>query len=313
MSAPLNDPHGIAGLKGRESIPVAVSLGIKSDRGFPIEKDRFHIVNGRATTEERQGKKVDLRGYHPLFDAFNRAAPELRRDIPCVIAHASIPEFIDQKRQAYVLPDMVAHPMRLPVCRGDGAAAVRWVNGAWKNIPCPGDECPFTKAGTYKGQDGRERERPAPCKPTTKIVLRFAWHRLEVGHPFKGLSALPFKYMSGGWNTAANILGFQESLTTTCENIGVDPVDVPLFGMPVRLQLYERSGKQQKFSVAELMVDGGDITAWIVSQMQRREQVRSLAAADRSARFALTGPSMRDGSELADDRDLYDPSVPGGK
>lgn len=304
---PINDPHGIAGLRGRESIPVAVSLGIKGPTGFPIEKDRFHIVNGRATTEDRNGRKTDLRAAHALFSTFNEASAAMRRDIPCVIAHATIPEFVDQKRQAYVLPEMPSHPMRAPVCRGDGVQAVRWVKGAWTNISCPGDECPFSKPSEYQG-----KERPAPCKPTTKIILRFAWHRLEAGHPFKGLPPLPFKYVSGGWNTAANILGFRESLETQCANMGVDVLDVPLFGMPVRLQLYERTGKAQKFSVAELMVDGGDITAWIVSQMQRREQVRQMAAADKSARYALTGPTMRDLTEAADDRDLYDPNIPGG-
>lgn len=311
MTNPI-EPHGIGGLKPRESIPCAVSLGIKNDRGFPVEKDRFHIVVGRATSEDRNGRKVDLRVRHPLFDVFNDADVSMRRDIPCVIKHATIPEFVDQKRQAYVLPGFPAHPMRAPVCRGDGTTALRWVQSAWTNCPCPGDECPYTKASTYT-KDGKEYERPAPCKPTTKIVLCFAWHRLGAGHPFAKLPPLPFKYMSGGWNTAANILGFRQDLETQCANIGVDVEDVPLFGMPVRLQLYERSGKAQKFSVAELMVDGGDITAWIVSQMQRREQVRLAAAADRSARYALTDRSMRDNAEVADDRDLYEPNIPGAK
>lgn len=305
------EPHGIGGLRGREPIPCAVSLGIKSDRGFPIEKDRFHIVVGQATTEERGGRKTDMRAYHPLFEAFNTAPVGMRRDIPCVIAHASIPEFFDQKRQAYVLPEFPAHPHRMPVCRGDGTTAIRWVKGAWTNCHCPGDECPFTKASTYTTRDGKEGERPAPCKPMSKVVLRFNWRRLDEGHPFKRLPALPFKYTSGGWNTAGNLLGFVDSFRSVCASIGVDPVDVPLFGLPVRLQLYERTGKAQKFSVAQVVVDGGDITEWVLMQMQRRQSVRALAEQDHAARFALTGPTMKD--DAADDRDLYEPNIPGAK
>lgn len=306
-------PTGIAGLKGRETIPCAVTMGRKDpNRGFPIEKDRFHIAVGRAIEEERGGKKIETRLPHPDFDIFNRAPADARRDIPCVIAHEHAADCIQQKHSCYLAPKTAgipAHPSRAPVCIGNGVTAKRWNGKDYVDMPCPGFECEFKRPVVSNG-----KEYPAPCKATSKLVLRFAWHRLPEGHPFKRLPPLPFKFVSGGINTATYIQGFMEGLASAASSFGVDIGAIPLFGLPVRLVLHEQKAASEKggqrFPVGSIVIDGGDPIAWIQLQLSRITDVRRIAQADPIARLALTGPVMSSPSETADDFEIVSPSIP---
>lgn len=290
----------IANLTGRESIPCAVALGKKSDRGFPVEKDRFHILVGRAIDS---GDRL-VRPPHPDFKVFNEAPPEMRRSIPCTVAHEHAAEFCSQQHSAYVLPGC-SHPKKLPVCSGDGFTAKRWNGSVFETIACPGFECRFKQAATVNG-----REQPAPCKAQSKLVLRFAWHRLPDGHPFKKLPPMPFKFVSGGVNTATYVQGFLDGLRRACLAFGLDFDKLPLFGLPVRLEMHEKKGKAQRFPVAEISIDGGDPIAWIQLQVGRLSDIRRIAAADPIARLALTGPILDVEHEAIDDHELMSAGIP---
>jgi hypothetical protein len=106
-----------------------------------------------------------------------------------------------------------------------------------------------------------------------RFLARFDFPRDTTG---RGLPNLPFKFTSGSWNTVKNFVGFFESFKANCRNLGVDPDSIPLFGLPVSLQLQERTdpGQQRRFPVVSIVVAGdGDLIGWIVGQMER---VRSL-------------------------------------
>lgn len=303
-------PRGIAGLTGRETIPCAVTMGRKeAGRGFPIEKDRFHIAVGRAIEEERGGKKVEMRAPHPDFKVFNDAAPDMRRDIPCVIAHEHADDCISQQHSCYRAPGVPAHPSRAPCCVGNGVIAKRWNGKEYVQLPCPGFECEFKRPVQSNG-----KEYPAPCKSVSRLVLRFAWHRLPDGHPFKRLPPLPFKFVSGGVNTATYVQGFLEGLQNAASSFGVDFNTIPLFGLPVRLVMHEQKSASEKggqrFPVGSIVIDGGDPIAWIQMQLGRITDVRRIAQADPIARLSLTGPVMSSSAEMADDVEIISPSIP---
>ena len=63
---------GIHGVRGREPIGAALTIGIKGPRGNPIEKDRFHLLEPRESKDKKRKPS-------PLFRFFNNAPPEKRR------------------------------------------------------------------------------------------------------------------------------------------------------------------------------------------------------------------------------------------
>jgi hypothetical protein len=257
---------GIAGLQGREPIAAALSVGVKGPTGAPVERDRFHVLRAHAQVGERGGRATQVREPHPSFGPFNGAGAERRQTIPAVLAHASASECWEYRLQAQVLPDLT-HPRRAPVCRGDGQRAERWdpKREEYVEIPCPHDRCP------HRQSDGR---RPAACKPWMRFLARFDWPRVDG----KGLPNVLFKYSSGSWNTVRAFLGFFEAFDAAARNLGVDPATVPLFGLPVVLQLQERTdpGAQRRFPVVSLAASGdNDVIDWILRQ---RGRIRDLAA-----------------------------------
>lgn len=307
MTASLSSPpSGILDLRGREPIACAVTMGIKGSNGNPVDKDRFWILDSTPTTAEfRKGNgetyKAPVRNEHPSFAKFNEAAPEKRRAIPAVLAHATVAEMFSVRRQAYRLPG-VTHPKKAPACIGNGVDAIRWTpdRGDYMPIACPGERCPFTLAPNDR--------TPAPCKPMSRLLARFNWPVEKITDPATGkiterrLPNLPFKFVSGGWSTAGALLGFFESFERNCRALGVDPLAVPLFGLPVLLTLTEKTNpkNQSRFPTVSLQINGdADMLTWIEMQLHRREEVQRLAVA--RPLLSLTDGSQEAAEELAAD------------
>ena len=76
---------GIQGVRGREPIGAALTIGIKGPRKAPIEKDRFHLLE----PSESAGKdgQPARRAPSPLFTFFNNAPAVKRRFVRGIIAH----------------------------------------------------------------------------------------------------------------------------------------------------------------------------------------------------------------------------------
>lgn len=296
MNMPKN-PEGIAGLEGREPIGAALTVGIKGPNGAPIEKDRYHILSPDAVLAEyskRDGGsyKAPKRELHPSYTSFNEAAPERRRVIPARLAHATIAELFEFRLQAQSgAKGIPAHPKKAPVCRGNGETAIRWDGTDFKPLPCPGEKCPYSQP--TPGANGKST-KPA-CGPFMRFLARFDFPETAG----RRLPSIPFKFTSAGWNSTRNFLGFFDAFRKACAGFGIDPNQVPLFGMPVSLILNERTNPetQARFPVVSIQTAGdADIIGWIQQQLARGESVRALA---RSAPLALSALSSDE--ELAGD------------
>ena len=93
-------------------------------RGFPTQRDRWHIVVPR----EADG----VRAYHPGFAGFNNAPQDQRQIIRGNLIHAHQSQCFEYYLRAQVLKD--AHPDRRPACSGNGRVASRWVGPEAQNF-----------------------------------------------------------------------------------------------------------------------------------------------------------------------------------
>lgn len=219
----MNEYRGILDLRSAEPVGVVVTQGIKSPgKGFPIEKDRFHLVLPR----EAQG----VRAHHPAFAPFNTAAPDKRKYLRGMIVHAHEQDCLEWHLKAQILDR--AHPQRRPACVGDGVHATRWMGGDAENfreIDCPHELCEYRRPGP-KGN--------IPCKPWMRFLFQLRW---PDGNPLPTPLA---KFTSGSWYTVANFRGFFASLYGAARELGVS--DPSLYGFPFGLTLVERTQPDRK-------------------------------------------------------------------
>lgn len=215
--------EGISETKGREPIGCVLSCGVKKGgSGFPVEKDRFHLVVPR----EEQG----TRPHHPAYTAFNGADPTKRRMIRGNLVHAHKADCYEGYLRAQA-PIKPAHPNKRPFCIGDGVHAERWGGDVNKpdeflQIKCPNQRC------EYRLTD------PPSCKPFTRLLFRLRW---PDGNP---LPSMLCKFTSGGWNTYGNIKGFFDYIENAAHGIGLQ--QYTLFGFPFTLTLTQQTKPSQK-------------------------------------------------------------------
>jgi hypothetical protein len=289
---------GIPTLTGRKRIAVALTIGKKSDRGQPTEKDRFHILEGDAEDKEYKRNdggayKAPTRAPHPEFTEFNKAGAAFRRSIPVVLQHLTIRELWEYRYDCASNPislqrGIPSHPKKASCCRGNGEIADRWDGSGWKRIPCPGEACPLRQPGPpFNG-----RPQKSPCGPWMRFLGAFDWRRDGKPVPDYG-----FKFTSGAWGTISHFKGFADDFNTICIGFGVDPLDVPLFGMPVRLRMWEDTNRasQSRFPVASIAYEGNDrfptMPTWILGQLNFREEIKA------RARLAPPMPALTDASQ----------------
>lgn len=317
-------------VRGVEPIAAAVSVGRKSDKGQPIDRDRFYVVlptATQATYQTRDGRSYNApkRDLHPSFGAWNtgyqrfgdehspdfdmaRYKAELARRtiIPARLGHLTIEQCWHGSYFCLEAPKLGKRPNKAPVCVGNGVDADRWINDKIQRIPCPGEQCEFRQKPMVNGKPGK-----TPCSPKFVMFARFDWPRDKEG---KGLPNVPFKIQSQSIYSYLNFVGFFDSFRNACTGFGVDYHDVPLFGLPVNITLQERtnSAAGTVFPVLSLTVAGdGDLLGWVGAQLERRDTVRKLADAARLP--ALTDRAVIDATYT--DADLTDGplTIPGAK
>lgn len=276
----MSEFDGIEGLKGREPVGAALTIGIKDRaKGFPIEKDRFHLVQPR----EADGR----RAYLPVFEAFNTAAPDLRRFIQGNLVHTSRIECFEHYLKNQVGPQRKSHPNKRPFCIGDGTHAMRWMGGDpddFRQITCPHDKCEFRQG------------KPVPCKPWMRFLFRLRWKEGS-----KWPTPLT-KFTSGSWFTVSNFLGFFDYVDRAAAGVGLQSYS--LMGFPFTLQLTEQTKASEKtrFPVVTISPEADPIE-WFQWQQQ---QMAALTAGQ--AAVALPEPPEQDDLIIAGDYETI--SVP---
>lgn len=272
--------NGIAGLEGRSSVGVALTVGVKGDRGFPVERDRFHLV---WPQEDESGKRIG----HPRFAPYNRAEAKHRRSIYGVLVHATVSECFEYSLRAQSPKGQPSPPSRRPFCTGDGVSATRFTGvrndvEVFDSIACPHNECQFRKTD------------PAACKPHMRFMFMLAWgDRAD-------LPSMLCKYTSNAWNTTREFVGFFDQITGIGRAFGLPANSINLAGLRFVLQLTERSNRVRKSRYPVVTITPiDDIADFLLRQSERAAQITSSAPL-----ASLTDRSQRDPSITANDFDL---------
>lgn len=265
-------PRGTPSIASRQPLAVAVATGRKGDRGSPVDRHRFFLVNARA---DGKGKDA-VRHPHPAFPGFNalatddatRAAHDAKRaSLRGILVHASEAECFWTNYRAQTLPGH-EHPKMAPSCQGNADRAQRWMpaTGAYADIPCPGDQCQYRQPGMRNG-----RETRSPCTPYACLVFQLR---------FENMPCLLAKYESRGHGTSGQIKGFFEDIARQAAALHVD--NPSLYGIPFVLDLSQRSNaaKQAKWFEVTMSTDfppGMTLQQFLLLQATERGQLVSKA------------------------------------
>ena len=254
----------IKGVSGTEPVGAALTIGVKGDRGFPVEKDRFHIMEPR---EGSDGK----RGVHPSFAWWASAPPEQRRMVRGVLV-GPWDRMLRQSYRAQVLPGKPSHPGKRPACVGDGERAERYIGekGAadFRAVPCPGEACPYRQRG--QGPGGRETREP--CTPSTLFLFRIAFTDAVVTRYQPPTPVV--RFASNAWRTYRAILGLRESLDRAAAQLGL-PADYDPTGFRFTLLLTEAKGAGTKYPTVTVSPDESAVD-FLLSRTQLLSQPPAL-------------------------------------
>lgn len=255
--------NGIKDLTGREHVGAVVTVGRKSDRGFPEQTDRFHVVQPR----EENG----VRGYHPAFSQFNSAPAERRKVIKGNIVHAYKDDCFESHLKAQAINKKM-HPNKKPYCVGDGVKATRWTGREpddFIEIDCPNKLCEFRMT------------QPPLCKPFLRFLFRISWAEGST------MPAFLVRFTSGSWNTAGNFKGFFDYWGNVAKELGMK--NYKLFGLPVTLTVSYQTKPSEKtrFPVVAISSSADPIDFF----MRQRADLRELT---QDVPLAITDASEQD-------------------
>ena len=238
---------GIKGITGRMVAGAKLSVGKKlQQRGFPKEKDRFHILMPRAG-------HGGFRDVHPAFGWFNGAAPEKRRVVYGAFVGGS---WDDGSLHHYNMTDvrrlsnLPRQPRGRSWCMGNGVSATRYHgekgSDDFRTIRCMGERCQF------RNMPGK------PCKAQTLIYFRPVWPKvvLEAATP---PPPLLFRFDSGSVITMSTFQGVIDEMDKAAKSLGLDqytPSGLPLvFTMCEGTNPREEDAVQLRFGIARRRPD----------------------------------------------------------
>ena len=235
----VEEVRGIASLKVRDPVGVAVSLGVKDARGIPREKDHLHLVTSRNIEGRRP--------HHPSYTVWNLGCPPetkphereawlaKRRTLRGLLMSPHENQCYEYKLRAQALGEpWQLHPKKKPACVGDGKNALRFMGGDennYKEIICPDEKCEF------RLQVGK---KPAACRPFVRLVFLLTWPE-EFGGRYPTMTA---KFTSRGIATVSNIVGCFEMIKRIAAQNGIHNPN--LTGLPIILMWQQGTNPQLK-------------------------------------------------------------------
>lgn len=239
---------------------AVLRIGKRGDRGSPVERDRFYVA---------LPDKVDnVRPLHPDFAIYNKAAPNKRRNVRARLVHGNLRDAFDLQRFAWGLPNHERPDGQRPTCQGDGERAIRYVEGEFQEIPCPGDLCEFWACKA--------------CKQRLKIRFYPVWNDDRLPSPLTD-------YTSRGEHMETSLYGLFDFVANVAYEVGLlaeKPAEtegykaleehgVPVFGLPFMISLSEKTSKKaggRRFPVVRFSPDG-DIMAWMLGMKRNLEEL----------------------------------------
>lgn len=286
------DQHtGIAGLEGTTSVGVALTVGCKGDRGFPVDRDRFYLV---WPQEDEAGRRPP----HPRFGAFNKAEPKHRRAIFGTIAHVKQADCFTACLRNQAVKGAQNPPSMRPFCTGNGVRALRYKGldanqrEQFEDIVCPHDACEFRQRKVdAKGNDYVE------CKPHLTFLFMLQW-QAGVDMP-----SMLCKYTSGAWSTTKAFVGFFHQVYAMGSAFGLDPGQINLAGLRFVIQLSERKNRARKSRYPTVSITLVDDLAEFFTRQTRR----ALEISGRRPVAALTDEHHRDPVVQANDWAAHEP------
>ncbi len=279
---------GIEGVTGVRPIGARLQIGIKGPRGAPVEKDRFHLMEMVSDGKIRRG--------HPDFEFFNRSDPSKRRSVSLIL---EAPSWDDPEAGA-LRQGLVAYKIRglsprdrRPACVGDGRSALRWSDREGKRVAfrCLFDACP------QRARERNGRSIPLECRTMSRLVGRLDW----TGTPAEGKAPTPLVlFESGGIHTYRSLLGLREDLDRAARAFGIDPSDVPPWGLRIRLTVTTKTnptkGTRFPVVVASLIDSAQDHVARVLQSrgeiLKLAESVRYPAIDEGESFRTISGPVL---------------------
>lgn len=246
--------RGIAGLEGRTNVGCVLSIGIKGDRGNPVEKDRFHILGAEADAQNR-------RHHHPRFGAFNKAHVTHRRSVMGRLVHATEEECFRYSLGAYRPKGRPSPESKRFFCSGDGVRATRFTGMAdgveqFASIACPNEACEFRKG------------KRAECKPQATLLFQLEWSN-------GGLPTLLTKLKTQSWNSIDGMVGMFRNIRAAATQLGMP--DYSLAGFPILVELTERTSKQHRSRFPVLSVSPRiDPLQFFTGAIELRERMKDV-------------------------------------
>lgn len=288
--------RGILGLEPDAPYGCIVRMAVKGQRGNPVRKDRFHILD--RTDVPVAGSQL-AHPPHPAFTGFNSLPdddPRARKLSGFLFFPKEDQNFryhlaaqtLTTGRQATKRPPgggvWDPPPNRQPACTGDGRMARRYDgqegDGSLRfiDIPCPNEMCPF-RLGDKKD-----------CGAFGLLYFFLDWGGAN-------LPRMLARFQSGGWETVRNMLGMFESVKTVARGLGLRDDQWVWTGMPFHMTMGERVKPGKRYPIANFAL--GDVPGWLTAQVRERS-----ALLKEAPRLLELGEGMREVME--DPREIVD-------
>ena len=317
-------PTGLAGIEpSRGGAGVRATVGIRSNSGEPILKDRFFLMNPVASPAKFQtrngGELKGLRSHpHPSFAAWNEEAKKILGEearkkgaisrcgaLRGNIIHARLKDAAEWSAAAQKLPGLPSPPSMRPACCGDGIRALRFVgkeNGEeiFREIACPNELCEFRQA---------IGDRPPACKPSATLIFRLRWNPDDPLE--RDLPGMVCTWHTRSPQSLSRLMALFEFILGTslvapstpqerwkaglAADLGIS--DPSLVGLPFVMSVAEKSKEGRVFPIVSFSLDG-DPVQWLLAQQADQKQLAA-GAPPPLALPAVSSPAIRHVADLA--------------
>jgi len=246
----------------------AGSFGGSTAKGF---KRCFNIMSPVPNTIVKRGSyEAPSRLPHPAFSLFNAADPTKCQTIRAVLVNSSERDAYKKSLGVFKAPGGKPSPPNGWWCQGDANNARRWDGNKFMSIPCPGQMCEYQQDGS--GPMGKGTH----CKCNLSLIAQFKWDSRA------NLPEVVFEWDSKGWTNAGYMDGLFKQVDEAAGVLGYKPGELPVIGLPIVMQLSEKTKPGKSYPVVNISVDG-NLFRWV----QEAHELHRTAGGQR----ALPGPS----------------------